>query len=354
MAIERITESITGFDRIDRDAGIIRGVKIIQPKSKNGRRYLQEALQEAAPMYESMRVYIDHIDPEKKNKQRSKSDRWGKLVNVKEADGGLVGDLHYLKSHSLTEPILESIERFEDTGLSHDASGMVERRDGETVVTKIEKVHSVDFVEEAATNRNLFEGVEDRPMKKKVLAVLREGVEDKSVSRCLARLAEQKDAPDLEALEMEVADGATDDQILSSAGSSLFSALFEGKTFSEGVDALRVLVEDPAAKSDPPKEDQGLVESLQRELQELKEERAREKSEASCRSLLEAAGVEVTDKRLEYLMAIPEGKRQNLVDEFPKKGRRPDRSPGVTTRVSEGTAGEIPKDFDLKNALSNV
>lgn len=371
MGVERLKESITEFERIDREAGVIRGVKIIQPVSKNGRRYLTEALRKAAPMYEGKRVYLDHLSPDSKTKQRKKGDRWGKLVGVAESNG-LTADLHYLKNHPLTEAILESIERFGDTGLSHDAEGAVERRGGETVVTEIVEVHSVDFVEEAATNRNLFESYEGRPMKKKVLAVLREGIgSDESVRRCLARLAESDNAAELEALEFAPADEATDEQLVSQAGASLVSALFEGKTFGEGVDQLRSLLaihrEDASGDSEGGSgstggshESQALIESLQRELSEIKEERKREKDELSCQKLLESSGVDMSDaaknqKRLKFLMSVPEDQRQALVEEFPKAKRRPTHSPGVTTLINEGAdSAKIPENFDLKKALQSI
>jgi len=41
---------------IDREKGIIKGVKIIGFNSQNGRKYLPEALKDAVPMYEGIKV----------------------------------------------------------------------------------------------------------------------------------------------------------------------------------------------------------------------------------------------------------------------------------------------------------
>jgi len=65
---------------IDREKGIIKGVKIIGFNSQNGRKYLPEALKDAVPMYEGIKVNIDH--PEKgPTQQRSSHDRFGKFIN---------------------------------------------------------------------------------------------------------------------------------------------------------------------------------------------------------------------------------------------------------------------------------
>jgi hypothetical protein len=46
--------------RVDRTAGIIRGVKILGLTSRNGRRYLPEALARAASLYEGAKVNVNH------------------------------------------------------------------------------------------------------------------------------------------------------------------------------------------------------------------------------------------------------------------------------------------------------
>ena len=46
--------------RVDRQAGVIRGVKILGLQSRNGRTYLPEALAQAAPLYEDAKVNVNH------------------------------------------------------------------------------------------------------------------------------------------------------------------------------------------------------------------------------------------------------------------------------------------------------
>ena len=46
--------------RVDREAGVIRGVKLLGLASRNGRRYREEALSAAASLYEGAKVNINH------------------------------------------------------------------------------------------------------------------------------------------------------------------------------------------------------------------------------------------------------------------------------------------------------
>ena len=46
--------------RVDRAAGVIRGVKVLGLESKNGRTYLAEALAQAVPLYEGAKVNVNH------------------------------------------------------------------------------------------------------------------------------------------------------------------------------------------------------------------------------------------------------------------------------------------------------
>jgi hypothetical protein len=46
--------------RVDREAGVIRGVKVLGLESRNGRTYLPEALAQAAQLYEDAKVNVNH------------------------------------------------------------------------------------------------------------------------------------------------------------------------------------------------------------------------------------------------------------------------------------------------------
>lgn len=144
---------------VDRDSGVIKNVKIIGFNSQNGRRYTSSALKAAIPLYEGIKVNVDH--PEKgPTQQRSSYDRFGKFVNVRFVEGeGLFGDLVYLKSHPIAEQVCEAAERMPDVfGMSHNAQGegVVDKR-GIFEVNKITEVRHVDLVADPATTQSLAE-----------------------------------------------------------------------------------------------------------------------------------------------------------------------------------------------------
>jgi len=144
--------------RVDRTAGIIRGVKVLGGNSKNRRVYTESAMRSAIGLYRGLAVNIDHPDRERPNKDRSVSDRFGQLENVRFERGGIFADLHFLKTHGLADQVCEAAERMPSSlGLSHNAAGRVERRAGRDVVEEIESVRSVDIVADPATTSGLFE-----------------------------------------------------------------------------------------------------------------------------------------------------------------------------------------------------
>lgn len=145
---------------VDRDKGLIRGVKLLGLQSANGRTYTAEAIRKAAGLYEGKQVNIDHRDGSKK--PRSARDRLGRAVNVQVRPDGLYGDLEYLKAHPMAEAIAEAAERMPDMfGMSHDAYGREQAGSGKNgkpvVIESIERVTSVDLVSDPASVKSLFE-----------------------------------------------------------------------------------------------------------------------------------------------------------------------------------------------------
>src|SRR5688500_9538408 len=85
--------------RVDRQAGVLRGVKLLGLSSSNGRRYLESALREAAPLYEGAKVNVNHAQAGPLA-PREYQDRLGVIRGVKFREGeGLFGDLHYNPKH---------------------------------------------------------------------------------------------------------------------------------------------------------------------------------------------------------------------------------------------------------------
>ncbi len=92
--------------RVDAAAGVIRGIKILGLRSRNGREYLPVALAAAAEMYEGAKVNVNHPKGHPAG-PRDYQDRIGVIrhVNVR-TDAGLFGDLYFNPKHALAEQLI--------------------------------------------------------------------------------------------------------------------------------------------------------------------------------------------------------------------------------------------------------
>jgi hypothetical protein len=148
--------------RVDRAAGIIRGVKLLGLTSRNGRRYREQALAGAVGLYEGAKVNINHpkghpLAP------RDYQDRLGFVRGVEFRPGqGLFGDLHFNPKHALSEQLVWDAEHApQNVGVSHNVVAHTTRSGNDTVVEAITKVQSIDLVADPATTTGLFEHAED-------------------------------------------------------------------------------------------------------------------------------------------------------------------------------------------------
>ena len=145
--------------RVDRSAGVIRGVKILGLRSRNGREYLPEALGRASALYEGAKVNVNHPKGSAQA-PRDYQDRIGIVRGVEVRAGeGLFGDLHFNPKHALAEQLIWDAEHApENVGFSHNVQARTSRRDDLLVVEEITRVQSVDLVADPATTRGLYEG----------------------------------------------------------------------------------------------------------------------------------------------------------------------------------------------------
>ncbi|MCW8137875.1 MAG: hypothetical protein KIT58_03130 [Planctomycetota bacterium] len=152
-----------GDPKVDRAAGIVRGVKILGARSKNRvrglpSRYDEGALDKAAPLYEGAPVYLDHPANRDPHAERSYRDRFGRLESVRREADGLFGDLRVNPEHPRARQFLWDAEHNSTgMGLSHNARLTGAVRGGEYVYESIDRVRSVDVVTEPATTQGLFE-----------------------------------------------------------------------------------------------------------------------------------------------------------------------------------------------------
>ena len=157
-ALQEFVDSRGAAMRVDRQHGVIRGVKLLGLESRNGRRYLPEALTGAVELYEAAKVNVNHPKGSPLA-TRDYQERIGIVRNVRWEQGrGLFGDLHFNPKHMLAEQLIWDAEHApENVGLSHNVQARTARHGDETVVESILKVQSVDLVADPATIRGLFE-----------------------------------------------------------------------------------------------------------------------------------------------------------------------------------------------------
>ena len=147
--------------RVDAQAGVIRGVKVLGLESRNGRTYLPETLAQAARLYEDAKVNVNHPKGNPAG-PRDYQDRIGTIRGVAMRAGeGLFGDFHFNPKHALAEQLIWDAEHApENVGFSHNVEARTSRRGDRVVVEAILRVQSVDLVADPATTRGLFESAE--------------------------------------------------------------------------------------------------------------------------------------------------------------------------------------------------
>jgi outer membrane biosynthesis protein TonB len=156
--MQLIEQTSWAAESIDEENGVIKGVKILGVESKNNRRYPSKVLQEALPKYEGLGVNLDH-----QRGNRRVSDGFGRLRAVQLREDGIYGDLEYLRSHPFANQFIEAARRMpEQVGLSQSAEGRVSQANGTAEVESIDLVKSVDVVRYPATTKGLFESSDEQ------------------------------------------------------------------------------------------------------------------------------------------------------------------------------------------------
>lgn len=367
MAVQEFTESMSdlGKPTVDREAGVIRGVRILGKVSKNGREYSEQALSEAASAYQGLAVNTNHPSRDKAGSERSVEDGFGWLESVAVRDGGVFGDLHVLKSHPMADRLFEAAERKPDRfGLSHNAQGELSTRGGKRIVESIKSVRSVDLVQNPATNRSLFESLDEEPMTTKTLKQLIESLPKGHKGRKgLTALIEMDEMPMIGAdmpVEMPAPEPAmngeepaavTPEAAIKAAFKAAMAAILDDDTLDleATVEKIRAMLEAqanalgvaPAAEGgeETPAAD-AVTESLQEQVTELKRTLADRDAEAANRTLLESKNITVTPVRLSTLKAVTgKAERADLLESWAKSApaprQRPNQSPPANLLEAE-------------------
>lgn len=157
-AIQEFVDSRGAQLGVEAELGVLRGVKLLGLNSRNGRTYREQALRDAAPLYEGAKVNIDHA-PGGPLAPRGYRDRLGVVKNVELRPGeGLFGTLVFNPKHALAEQLVWDAQHApENVGLSHNVLARTAWDQGHEVVEAIDRVQSVDLVADPATTSGLFE-----------------------------------------------------------------------------------------------------------------------------------------------------------------------------------------------------
>lgn len=324
--------------RVDREAGLIEGVRILGPSSKNGRHYSPRAMAEAARLYEGAPVNVDH--PATERKDRPLAEAFGWIRNVRQEPDGVYGDLHYLRSHPQAELVAEAAERNPNRiGLSHHAEGTV-RMDGQRVIVEtVERVHSVDLVQTPATNAGLFES-EGKPM------TIREAAEMAGEGKVLAAegMGEYADKPmkenEMDYFAAMVSEVMAMDADRSEKMKRLAAILKAQEMLNGNAEPAAPEMEEQEGSADEMKKAMAeAVAPIMSKFDALLESFGQIKAEHDARRLLESSGREVTAERVAALLAVDAGKRSAILESWPvsQRGSRPAASPPAAVNVTYPT-----------------
>jgi hypothetical protein len=152
----RARESVpVGDPRIDTEAAVVYGVKVLGFTSQNGREYPRAVCEAAAPLYDGAIVRLDHGG-------RSVLSTFGRIHGPTVRDDGLyAAELRYNPGHAFAKAFEWAVRHDpRSIGLSHDA--LVRYTDAsQTTAAEIVRVLSVDLVSSPATTAGVFENVMD-------------------------------------------------------------------------------------------------------------------------------------------------------------------------------------------------
>jgi hypothetical protein len=341
----QLIEALNTPDKVDRDAGVIHGVKVlgVHSRNKGGYDYSPEAMKTAATLYEGITVNTNHPDRSKPNATRKVEDGIGWLRNCRVVEGdGVYADLHVLKTHPFAQPLFEAAERNPaHLGLSHNADGASVTRGGKRIVEAIERVRSVDLVGNPATNQTLFESEAPVTTKTTTIKAIFESTTDPALKSKRVKLLEMDVMADVAEMPVEVpAEGA--DSALSSDAATKAAFLEaiasivndDSLSWEETKTKVALLLDTMAniAGGDATTETEtdAVTESLQEQVAALTKKLADKEADEANRDLLESKHIEVTPARLVTLKSVADKTvRAALLEDWVKA--TPKAKPGKPT-----------------------
>jgi hypothetical protein len=359
MSVMQFLETVySDSPAIDKENGVVRGVKVLGRESANSRTYSDQAMDDAARLYEGTEVNIDH-DRKEPHRERGLLEGFGVLKNVSRKSDGVYADLHFLKSHPATNLFLERADRFPDKiGLSHNADGKANRKGGRLIVESISRVNSVDVVRNPATNKGLFESKELDVSKSTIKQIL-ESAFPKTFKGC--GLLEEDAA--MAAMPVEApAGGSSDDQIWAAFKQAIMAAVDDDKldikaTLKKIGDILKSYDKltgssssggdsKPAGEGESPKMESKQLTELLESVNALKADLAARDKRDKARGIMAELNVAEDAAFLESLLKLPDEKAMRELCEREAKLRPAGRKakPFIESKSGSESPLNYPKD----------
>lgn len=348
--------------KVNREKGVIEGVKLSGLESRNGRRYLTSAFQRALPLYEGKTAYLNHpIDPAsgkpKPGRVRVCEEALGVWRNVRMQADGPYGDLHFLKSHPMAERICEVAERMPNLfGCSHNAVGDGEYKSGVFEISTIPEVRSVDIVCDPGTTNGLFESGPNMTTWKNVLESIGNSLHESKRKRLQKLMEDEIMPPDMPMAEPASEPSSDPDQALADGfRAAIIGILDSDATTDEKIGKIKELLKTqdkltstPAAEPAPEMEDEET--SGEKPEQTV----ARLKAELAARSICEANEFKASESMLKVLARMEsDDERKAFVLEMKARGnvKEPRSSaPGNKQNVTE----QKQQPTDVKSFMSAI
>lgn len=162
MPASTLTEHFSDWNdasQIDAEQRIVRNVALAGSLSKNGYRYSDQALEQAAPLYAERPVFLDHAADPKRSRDRSTRDLVGSVTNPRFEQGRIRGDIRVLDTEAGRTFLSLAASASPGLGMSHVV--LARRSADGAIVEQIEDVISVDAVINPATTTTFHEQSND-------------------------------------------------------------------------------------------------------------------------------------------------------------------------------------------------
>lgn len=309
--------------RVDREQGIVHGVKILGRVSKNGHRYSDQAFHDGKTIYDGAVVNLDHPPNREATAERGVRERFGVIRNpVVQITGndetdGVYGDHHFPLANNYTAEYLETLDRFPHTiGFSHNAVVTESVKDGVVVFSSIQRARSVDLVANPATTRGVFESERYSSMDDPNLAV------DPNAAAATEDAAEPTTEEQMCAALKQAVNAILDDDTMSiDEKKQKVVTLMEAHDKVTNGDSEE---DDADGDSNPAKDDDGKkpaddTASLKDRLTKLEQELKARNAMEAARELLEKAGLRPVKWQVKAFSVLEgEDERKAFIDDAKK------------------------------------